>query len=93
MDIEEIQVPICQSCGMPMESKEDHGTNADGGMNGDYCHFCWANGGFTAKMDLPEFIEMQVKIATQELGMEESEAREVAETTLPELKRWKDLAE
>ena len=39
--------------------------------------------------ELPEFIDMQVKIAAENLGMDEVEAREVAETTLPELKRWR----
>jgi len=89
MDIDDIQVPICQSCGMPMVDDEDHGTNADGSKNSEYCQYCWQKGEFTAKVDLPEFIEMQVKIATQNLGMNENEAREVALATLPELNRWK----
>lgn len=72
-----------------MESGEDFGINADGSKNGEYCRYCWQEGEFTAKMELPEFIEMQVKIATEKLGMPESEAREVAETTLPDLDRWK----
>ena len=87
MDIE--QIKICQSCGMPMESDEDFGINADGSKNSEYCRYCWRGGEFTAKMELPEFIEMQVKIAAEKLGMPEGEAREVAETTLPELNRWK----
>ena len=82
-------IKICQSCGMPMETNEDFGTNADGGINNEYCHFCWQEGKFTSDVELPEFIEMQVKIAMDHLGMTEEEAREVAETTLPELKRWK----
>lgn len=90
MDIDDIQVPICQSCGMPMETSEDYGSDSDGGQNQEFCRFCWQDGEFTAKVNLPEFIEMQVKIATQELGMAEDEAREVAETTLPDLNRWKD---
>jgi hypothetical protein len=88
MEQDPIQIPICQSCGMPMEAAEDFGTDAGGGRNPEYCQYCWQDGEFTAKMDLAEFIEMQVKIATQNLGLPEDEAREVAETTLPELKRW-----
>ena len=87
MDIEDVK--ICQSCGMPMESSEDFGTNNDGSKSKEYCQFCWQDGEFTAQMELPEFIEMQVKIAVEKLGMEENEAREVAETTLPELDRWR----
>jgi hypothetical protein len=90
MDIDEIQVPICQSCGMPMVGFEDYGINADGSQNKAYCQFCWQDGEFTAKVALPEFIEMQVKIAVDHLGMDEAEAREVAQTTLPELDRWKN---
>lgn len=90
MEKDQTQMPICQSCGMPMEAAEDFGTNADGGKNHEYCQYCWQGGEFTAKLDLPEFIEMQVKIATQNLGLPEDEAREVAENTLPELKRWQE---
>ena len=31
------ELKICQSCGMPMESEDDFGTNADGSPNSDYC--------------------------------------------------------
>ncbi len=88
MEQDPMQIPICQSCGMPMEVAEDFGTDLDGRKNKEYCQYCWQNGEFTAKMELPEFIETQVKIATEKLGMLEDEARLVAETTLPELKRW-----
>jgi hypothetical protein len=87
--MEEDIVPICQSCGMPLVGPEDMGSNADGTENREYCVHCWQDGKFTADVDLPEFTEMQVRIAVENLGMEEEEAREVAETTLPELKRWR----
>jgi len=87
MDIEEVK--ICQSCGMPMESPEDYGTDADGGENKIYCQYCWQDGKFISDVDLAEFIEMQVAIAVEKMGMEENEAREVAQTTLPELDRWR----
>lgn len=87
MQIEEVK--ICQSCGMPMEAAEDFGTNADGSKSKEYCQFCWQDGEFTADVDLAEFIEMQVQIAVEKMGMDEAEAREVAETTLPELDRWR----
>jgi hypothetical protein len=73
---------------MPMEAAEDFGTDFDGRKNKEYCQYCWQNGEFTAKMELSEFIETQIKIATKNLGMSQDEARLVAETTLPELKRW-----
>lgn len=76
---------------MPMAEADDFGTNNDGGQNRDYCRYCWQEGKFAADVDLPEFIEMQVKIAVENLGMNEEEARAVAQTTLPELKRWQIL--
>ena len=82
------EVLICQSCGMPMAVSEDFGTDADGGQSRDYCRHCRQEGKFTTEVELPEFIEMQVKIAVENLGMDEEEARAVAEMTLPELKRW-----
>lgn len=81
-------LPICQSCGMPMENPEDFGSNADGTKSREYCVHCWQEGKFTANVSFDEFVEMQVQIAVENLGMDETEAREVAETTLPELKRW-----
>jgi len=82
------EVLICQSCGMPLSAAEDFGTEVDGGQCRDYCRHCRQEGKFTAEVELPEFIEMQVKIAVENLGMDEEEARAVAEMTLPELKRW-----
>ena len=83
------QSPTCQSCGIPMVKPEDFGTNADGSPNSEYCRYCFQNGEFTAKMELPEYIEMQIKIAVDKLGMSEDKAREMAENKIPNLKRWK----
>jgi len=86
--IEQAQASICQSCGMPMNKPEDFGTNADGSPSSEYCRYCFQSGEFTAKMEMPEFIEMQVKIAVEKLGMSEEKARAMAEGTIPNLKRW-----
>lgn len=84
-----MQNSICQSCGMPMVKPEDFGTNADGNPSDEYCRYCFQNGEFTAKMEMPEYIEMQIKIAVEKLGMSEEKARAMAESTIPTLKRWK----
>jgi hypothetical protein len=88
MKTNDLEIKICQSCGMPMELEEDFGSDRDGAKNSEYCQYCWQEGEFTADVDLPEFVEMQVAIAVEKMGMDETEAREVAQTTLPELKRW-----
>ena len=80
---------VCQSCAMPMSKPEDFGTNADGSPSNEYCRYCFQNGEFTAKMEMPEYIEMQIKIAVEKLGMSEDKARQMAENTIPNLKRWK----
>lgn len=97
----QVQFPVCQSCGMPvriatrsvsggpMKNPEDFGTNADGSESSEYCRYCWQNGEFTAKMEMPEYIEMQIRIAVEKLGMSEDKARQMAQSTIPNLKRWK----
>jgi hypothetical protein len=73
---------------MPMKSSEDFGTNSDGSPSSEYCRYCFQSGEFTAKMEMPEYIEMQIKIAVEKLGMPEEKARQMAKK-IPNLKRWK----
>jgi hypothetical protein len=81
---------ICQSCAMPMKKEEDHGTNRDGSYNDDYCKFCFSKGKFTDEgITLNKKIEKLVSIGVSQLGMKEEQARMMAETQLPNLKRWK----
>ena len=81
--------PICQSCGMPMSKPEDFGTNADGSQNADYCTYCFQNGKFTLG-DIP-FSEMVEKLVAMhnQMGLTADQARGMANTNLPQLKRWK----
>ena len=81
--------PVCQSCGMPMAETQQHGSNADGSASGEYCRYCFRSGEFTVQLDKEAFIEMQVKIAREKMGMDEAQARKMAEGVIPTLKRWK----
>lgn len=74
---------------MTMAKPEDFGTNADGSQNQEYCRYCYQQGNFTTNMNLQEFTDKQIKIAIEKLGMNKSAARKMAESTLPNLKRWK----
>ncbi|OGC08397.1 hypothetical protein A2230_03905 [candidate division WOR-1 bacterium RIFOXYA2_FULL_36_21] len=79
---------ICQSCGMPMQKDENFGTNQDGSKSLEYCQFCFKNGKFA-----DEGITMEQKIAknieiAQKMGMLEEKAIELANSTIPKLKRW-----
>lgn len=80
-------VPICQSCAMPLSATEDCGTNADGSPSVEYCRFCFQGGAFTAELSQEEMIEKLVGFSAH-LGMTEPEMRQLAERTLPTLKRW-----
>lgn len=40
---------ICQSCGMPIVSSGQLGTEKDGSTNNDYCKYCYENGEFKEK--------------------------------------------
>ena len=41
---EYMKFPICQSCGMPMQSPEQVGKHADGSANPEYCIYCCPEG-------------------------------------------------
>lgn len=80
---------VCQSCGMPMQGDELHGTEANGAKTGEYCMYCYENGSFKQpEMTVSEMIEECVPFMTRE-GMPERQARSLLEAQLPQLKRWK----
>jgi len=80
---------ICQSCGMPLQRKEDFGKNADGSKSEEYCFHCFQDGKFLDEgITLQEKIDKNVKFAVQ-MGMSEDETRKMASSVLPKLKRWK----
>ncbi|RTE06741.1 zinc ribbon domain-containing protein [Paenibacillus whitsoniae] len=57
----------CQSCGMPLVSREGHqgGTEVDGTRSTSYCKICYQNGKFTA----PDMtLEQMREIVKQKLG-------------------------
>ena len=79
---------ICQSCGMPLEKEEFLGTNKDQSKNKDYCLFCYKDGKFTDEgISMEEKIKKNIRIAVQ-MGIPEEKAREMAQNTIPNLKRW-----
>ena len=84
------QGPICQSCGMPLRTDGDFGTKRDGSKGEDYCFHCFQGGKFLDEgITLQEKIEKNVKFGVQ-MGMPEDVARQMCETILPHLKRWRN---
>ena len=82
------EITICQSCGMPMREEPQFGTNLDGTLNLEYCHYCFQEGEFTdAGITMEEKIQKNVEFAKQ-MGMTEEQAFSLARTIIPKLKRW-----
>lgn len=83
---------VCQSCAMPLTKPDDYGTNADGSKSQEYCFHCFQNGKFLDEgITLEEKIEKNVTFGVQ-MGMGEDEARKMASSILPTLKRWKKVS-
>ena len=80
---------ICQSCGMPITSDEQLGTNKDESINKDYCKYCYINSEFIDKVTMEEYIEMCSKYGSQ-AGMTNEEMKVHCHNLFPTLKRWKD---
>lgn len=81
---------ICQSCSMPLRTENDLGTNADKSKNDEYCHFCYQDGKFTDEgFTMEQKIEKMVEKA-KGMNIPENNAREMARSILPTLKRWKN---
>ena len=75
---------------MPLKKDDDLGTNADGGKNNEYCHFCFQDGKFIDEgITMEQKIDKLVDIGKSGLGMTEEQARDMANGIIPNLKRWK----
>lgn len=84
------QIKIWQSCGMPLDKDLNKGgTNTDKSKSDHYCSYCYQGGKFTDEgITLKEKIEKNIQIAVA-MGIPEDKARQMAETVLPNLERWK----
>lgn len=90
------QLPqLCQSCGMPLTSIEDCGTNADGSPNFDYCKYCYAEGKFLQECTMDEMIEncsQYVDEVNKQMPkpLTRDEYKKMMYGFFPMLKRWKE---
>jgi len=80
----------CQSCGQPLARPIDHGTNADGSLNNEYCHYCYQNGQFTQPdMTVEKMMALSIENMTRDLMFPPEKAQALANSYIPNLKRWK----
>ena len=79
---------VCQSCGMPMKRFEDRGSEANGDKSEEYCQFCYAHGTFVDEgITMEQKIEHNIEIA-KKMGMQEEQAKMLAQRIIPKLRRW-----
>lgn len=88
MSNREALAPVCQSCAMPLQEPRQFGTEAGGAASAEYCCYCYRGGKFTAELSLQQMQDKLVALARERKFMPETEARKLAETVLPKLKRW-----
>ncbi|NLG25355.1 MAG: transcriptional regulator [Clostridiales bacterium] len=81
----------CQSCGMPMNGDEAlFGREADGGVNQDYCKYCYERGAFTGgDCTMDQMIEVCAPFVLEgNPNMTKEQATEMMRAFFPQLKRW-----
>ncbi|MEK6844824.1 MAG: zinc ribbon domain-containing protein [Nanoarchaeota archaeon] len=83
-----VKIAICQSCGMPLNKEENWGTKEDNSKTQEYCKFCFQDGKFSdSNLTMEKVIEKSVELS-KKLWMPEDKAQEIANNTIPKLKRW-----
>lgn len=85
---------FCQSCGMPMHTADQFGTNEDGSANEDYCCYCYKDGAFVQDCTMDGMIEHCIKYLDEFNGacdtqLSKEEAIAQMKKYFPTLKRWK----
>ena len=82
--------PVCQSCGMPLQTPDQIGRHADGTPHPDYCVYCCPEGEKKMTGTLHEMIDFCAPIEVK-LGLfpDEAAARIALGAYLPTLKRWR----
>lgn len=68
-----------------------YGSEESGKDSRDYCKFCYCDGQFTdPQMTVVAMVNRSATHMMEELHMEEEMARQVAEETIPMLRRWRE---
>lgn len=82
-------IRTCQSCGMPMGTKDDFGTEADGALSKDYCTHCYRNGAFAAPdITIDEMAAKCGSIMSQLYDIPVANAKQFCREQMSCLKRW-----
>lgn len=85
------EIPLCESCGMPLARDEDAGTEADGSRSTRYCTYCYRDGGFTEPdLTREQAVERYAPMMAANLGMPVEKAKEMVARYLSTLPRWRE---
>ena len=80
---------VCQSCAMPLVCPEDYGTNADGSPSGEFCDYCYRDGGYTAPdMTSERMADFLRDFMIREHELDRALADSAARMSVTGLKRW-----
>ena len=84
---------FCQSCGMPLASDADCGTEADGSLSREYCTYCYKDGHFTQECTMEQMVDFCVQFVDEfnkNTGnhLTADEYRRELLLYFPTLKRW-----
>lgn len=90
-----MEMKFCQSCGMPLMSDADHGTEKSGNLNQDYCIYCYKDGAFTRDCTMDEMIETCVQFLDEfnkdsDVKLTKEQAIAQMREHFPLLKRWQN---
>ena len=82
----------CQSCGMPL-SDGFFGTLKNGSETNEYCKFCFQEGAYLQpELTVEDMIQMSIDNMSQDLNFSKENAQELANSVIPQLKRWKSIS-
>ena len=83
-------VPSCQSCGMPLFTSADAGTEKDGTESGVYCIHCYQNGMLTEPdLTYEGMIQKYTPMFAEMFEMQPEKAEEMVRVFTKTLPRWK----
>jgi len=82
---------FCQSCGMPMNSDKERGTEKDQSKSEDYCHYCYMEGTFCSDDTMEEMIISCIPFVLEAGECSDAEtARNDMLSYFPKMNRWKN---
>ena len=86
---ENMETVYCQSCAMDMSKEGKFGTNTDGSRSGEYCSYCFADGGFTSQMNFEQAVEVNLPFWREGFANDD-DARQKIREVFSQLKRWQN---